>query len=104
MDDKGMLSIDMIILVAIGVVVLVVVVGLVMVGGQQPGSDLAKQAFVRSCCQLNSQIVCSNLAAAKCIVPGNLKSFFGSGQQDLKKVATDIGIIGDDNVKKFCGC
>ncbi len=104
MADKGMMAIDMVILVAIGVVVLVVVIGLVMVGGQQPGSDLAKQAFVRSCCQLNSQIVCSNLAAANCVVPGSLKSVFGEGQQSLTSVADKIGIAGDENVKKFCGC
>ncbi len=104
MADKGELAIEMVILVAIGVIVLAVVIGLVIFGGQQPGSDIAKQAFVRSCCQLNSQIVCSNLAAAKCVVPDSLESFFGEGRPLLTDVADKIGISGDENVKKFCGC
>lgn len=99
-----MLAIDTMILILLGVVVLAVVIGLVIFGGQQPGGDIAKQAFVRSCCQLNSQIVCDNPSAANCKVPDSMKSIFGEGTQPLASVADKIGISGEASLKKFCGC
>ncbi|MFH0890209.1 MAG: hypothetical protein V1836_03670 [Candidatus Aenigmatarchaeota archaeon] len=104
---KGMLAIDMIIVLAIGVIILAVVVGLVIFGGQQPGSDIAKQAFVRSCCQLNMPTTCTaDSSTINCIIPKSLESSFGCTSSPCSRkldfVASAIGIT--SNVKAFCGC
>ena len=111
MRKKGMMVIELMVIVVLAVIVLAVLIGIIIMGGQQPTSDLAKQTFVRSCCQLNMPLTCSNTQNVKCVVPKELVAGFGCGPIDgdpckksLMDVAGTIGISDESGVKVFCGC
>ena len=107
MERKGMMAIEIMVLIVLAVIVMAVLIGLVIFGGQKPTSDLGKQTFVRSCCQLNMPLTCNNPNQAKCTVSEDLKSTFGpvddKNQITLTAAADKIGIAAA-NVKLFCGC
>ncbi|MBI1972153.1 MAG: hypothetical protein HYS53_02530 [Candidatus Aenigmarchaeota archaeon] len=107
MRKKGMMAVELMVIIVLAIVVLAVLVGVIIFGGQQPTSDLGKQTFVRSCCQLNMPLTCINPDQVWCTVPENLRSAFGSGdlknQISLGSAADKIG-ISPDKVKTFCGC
>lgn len=109
MRKKGMLAIEIMVIMILAVIVLAVLVGVIIFGGQKPTGDLAKQTFVRSCCQLNMPLTCTNPSSVNCVVPKELQSSFpctesgGKCVSSLTSAADKIGIT-SGNVKTFCGC
>jgi len=108
MEKKSMMAVEIMVIIVLATIVLAVLVGVIILGGQQPTSDIAKQTFVRACCQLNMPLTCTNTDQVKCTVPDSLESTFGPSGIEKKvfliSAADKIGISGLGNVKTFCGC
>ncbi|MBI2085154.1 MAG: hypothetical protein HYT71_01425 [Candidatus Aenigmarchaeota archaeon] len=108
---KGMMIVELMVIVVLAVIVLAVLIGIIILGGQQPTSDLAKQTLVRSCCQLNMPLSCSNTQNVNCIVSKELEAGFDCTPIDgspckktLVEIAGKVGISDVSGVKTFCGC
>ncbi len=103
---KASIQIDMLVLVIIAIVVIVAVVFLVTSGVINPSGDIAKNAILRTCCQASMPLTCTlDATAIMCSIPQNmLSSFCGSDKCSLSAVAGKVNIVGDANIKKFCGC
>ncbi|MFH1105950.1 MAG: hypothetical protein V1731_01935 [Candidatus Aenigmatarchaeota archaeon] len=103
---KALIHIDMLVLVIIAVVVIVAVVILIMNGVINPGGDIAKNVVLRTCCQASMPLTCTTSSdAIMCNIPQNMiSSFCGSDKCPLSAVAGKVNVVGDANIKKFCGC